>query len=197
MEGKEKGMTDEFYIELGRIIVNGNDKQQKEELVIKNKEILNEIIPEIYDNDALLLLIKHGADINSISKDGKSVIIHMININKIDAVKQLVKYGANYKIIDKYNKNLLFHSQSVEMLNYLLELGLDPFHTSKYNQMPIHVFMQFHDRYNYNFCSDDNGDDYDMDANNNVKNAVLNGYKLIIDRLEQVMSSPNKFTNVV
>ncbi len=104
----------------------------KENMFEKHKKtILFEVCNYGHANlDIVDLLIKYGADVNSVDEFNHTVLMNAIKNETFDIVKLLVENGANVHAVSDYDQDMLhFFAQrknvDIDMFNFLKSEGLD------------------------------------------------------------------------
>lgn len=70
-------------------------------------------------------LLSRGADINIRDKNNATPIFEAVKSNQLEHVKFLVNEGADFRLKDSFGRNLLYYTQDMEIIEYLLGLGLE------------------------------------------------------------------------
>ncbi len=97
------------------------------------------------DLDKILKLIKEGANVNYIDKNGYTPLMKACSLKQVALVKLLIENKANpYYIFPKGNWSILHTAvrfSDLETVKFLLELGLDPNLRTSNEETPIHFII--------------------------------------------------------
>jgi DNA-directed RNA polymerase subunit M/transcription elongation factor TFIIS len=93
--------------------------------------------------DAIQLLLDHGANINSIDKNGHTPLHYSVIQNNMDLIKLFIDKGANINDASNQMKKTALHyaaeKDRIHTVNYLLDRGADPLQKDIYGFTPITI----------------------------------------------------------
>jgi len=120
------------------LIDNGYDVNKKRNF---NTPLMTAVSLNSERYDIIIYLIKHGADVNAIDNNNRSVLNWAVYVGDLKTIKLLIKYGANINIVDKYDDSLLNIAaiqSHFEILFYLLTLNnIEWYFLDKHNKFFI------------------------------------------------------------
>jgi ankyrin repeat protein len=90
-------------------------------------------------------LLDNGAEVNVVNARGYSPIKNVIIMGDLELLKLLISNGGEYQSLDSDGNSLLFYSKDIEIIEYLVSLGIDINSTTENGQSFIQSFIAFHD----------------------------------------------------
>ena len=112
-------LSDVPLFDINSLIENGANVNGKNEYW--NKTALHEASTV----DIAKILIKHGADIETVDEDGMTPLICQSKEGNIEIVKYLLSLGANVNAKDEKRKTSIFYASKVDIVKLLVQHGAD------------------------------------------------------------------------